>query len=133
MCKPGRGRLAAALLLAVLVVPSLARAQLVDEESVGRLTIGLGIGVMVPNMQDVNDNAEIVSRFLARDEIRGLDPIHEGLVTHLDLRYRLSAMVADEYATAGFTAVVQDNIYGEDVATWLERVRSRPRHLVAGT
>ena len=48
----------------------------------------------------------------------------------LDLRYRLSAMVADEYASAGFTTVVQDNIYGDDVVGWLERVTARPRHLV---
>ncbi len=48
----------------------------------------------------------------------------------LDLRYRLSALVADEYAEAGFTAVVQDNVFGADVVAWLERVRSRPRHLV---
>lgn len=48
----------------------------------------------------------------------------------LDLRYRLSALVADEYADAGFTAVVQDNIYGPDVARWLDRVQARPRHLV---
>ena len=27
----------------------------------------------------------------------------------LDLRYRLSALVADPYAAAGFTTVVQDN------------------------
>lgn len=37
----------------------------------------------------------------------------------LDLRYRLSALVADEYASAGFTTVIQDNIYGKDVETWL--------------
>lgn len=49
----------------------------------------------------------------------------------LDLRYRLSALVADEYVEAGFTAVVQDNLFGADVVGWLERVRSRPRHLVA--
>ena len=48
----------------------------------------------------------------------------------LDLRYRLSAQAADEYCAAGFTAVVQDNIFGEDVTRWLELVRSRPRHLV---
>jgi hypothetical protein len=48
----------------------------------------------------------------------------------LDLRYRLSAMVADEYARAGFDAVVQDNIYGADVGSWLDRVESRPRRLV---
>ncbi len=49
---------------------------------------------------------------------------------HLDLRYRLSAMVAGEYCAAGFTTVVQDNIYGADVLAWLEAVRARPRHLV---
>jgi hypothetical protein len=48
----------------------------------------------------------------------------------LDLRYRLSSLVADEYAGAGFTTVVQDNIYGPDVEAWLGRVVARPRHLV---
>jgi AAA domain len=48
----------------------------------------------------------------------------------LDLRYRLSSQVADEYCAAGFTCVVQDNIFGADVVAWLRRVRARPRHLV---
>jgi broad-specificity NMP kinase len=48
----------------------------------------------------------------------------------LDLRYRLSSGVADEYAAAGFTAVVQDNIYGIDVERWLGRIRSDPKYLV---
>jgi len=49
---------------------------------------------------------------------------------HLDLRYRLSVQVADEYCAEGFTTVVQDNLYGEDVVTWLRSVNARPRHLV---
>jgi hypothetical protein len=48
----------------------------------------------------------------------------------LDLRYRLSAVVANEYAAAGFTTVVQDNIYGADVVAWLGSIRARPLHLV---
>ncbi len=48
----------------------------------------------------------------------------------LDLRYRLSAVAATEYCQAGFTTVVQDNIFGEDVWTWLQAVPVRPRHLV---
>ena len=48
----------------------------------------------------------------------------------LDLRYRLSALAAAEYCEAGFTTVVQDNIFGEDVRTWLQAVPVRPRHLV---
>lgn len=48
----------------------------------------------------------------------------------LDLRYRLARLAADEYAAAGFTCVVQDNIYGDDVSAWLGAVCARPRHLV---
>ena len=48
----------------------------------------------------------------------------------LELRYRLSSTVAEQYASAGFTTVVQDNIYGPDVEEWLDRVGSWTRHLV---
>jgi cytidylate kinase len=48
----------------------------------------------------------------------------------LDLRYRLSAQTAATYADAGFTCVMQDNIYGGDVSTWIEAVHPRPVRLV---
>lgn len=48
----------------------------------------------------------------------------------LELRYRLSARVADEYCAAGFSTVVLDNIFGDDVVTWLRSVVARPRQLV---
>jgi hypothetical protein len=48
----------------------------------------------------------------------------------LDLRYRLSARTAGEYSDAGFSTVVQDNIFGDDVVSWLHEVTARPRHLV---
>ena len=47
----------------------------------------------------------------------------------LELRYRLSRQAADTYAAAGFTCVVQDNIYGADVAAWLGALAA-PAHLV---
>lgn len=49
---------------------------------------------------------------------------------HLELRYRLSATVAAEYASAGFTAIVQDNVYGEDVVNWMGSLGDLPKHLV---
>ena len=59
------------------------------------------------------------------------DPEHDDEARRLlDLRYRLSAMVADEYAAAGFTTVAQDNIYGSDVRRWIGAIRARPVHLV---
>jgi hypothetical protein len=48
----------------------------------------------------------------------------------LDLRYSLSSTVARQYANAGFTTVVQDNIYGPDVERWLDRIGSTTKHLV---
>lgn len=48
----------------------------------------------------------------------------------LDLRYCLSSAVACEYAHAGFTTVVQDNIYGPDVEAWLGRITAPVKHLV---
>ena len=50
--------------------------------------------------------------------------------SHLELRYRLSALAADQYCDAGFTTVVQDNIFGPDVPAWLGRVGAHERHLV---
>ncbi|MFM9447683.1 AAA family ATPase [Streptomyces acidiscabies] len=46
------------------------------------------------------------------------------------LRYRLSAATADAYADAGFTAVVQDVVLGEDLAGWVGMVRTRPLYVV---
>jgi AAA domain len=58
------------------------------------------------------------------------DPRAEAARRLLDLRYRLSATVADEYCAAGFCTVVQDNIFGPDVVRWLRSVAARPRQLV---
>jgi chloramphenicol 3-O-phosphotransferase len=54
----------------------------------------------------------------------------EAMDAELRLRYRLSAMVADEYARTGFTAVVQDIILGAHLAEYVELVTSRPLAVV---
>jgi hypothetical protein len=69
-------------------------------------------------------------RWAVRGWVHFGDPDRQEATRLLGLRYRLSAMVADEYAGAGFTTVVQDNIYGADVVKWLGSVTSRPLHLV---
>ena len=48
----------------------------------------------------------------------------------LQLRYRLSAATADAYAEAGFTAVVQDVVLGEDLTAYAGLVRTRPLYVV---
>jgi cytidylate kinase len=53
----------------------------------------------------------------------------EGMA-QLRLRYRIAARVADEYAAAGFTAVVQDVVLGSVLAEYVELIRTRPLHVV---
>lgn len=57
------------------------------------------------------------------------DPSAEAL-EQLRLRYRLAAQAADAYAAAGFTAVVQDVVLGEQLPWFAEQIRTRPRHVV---
>ena len=79
-----------AALLAVLVVGSApVKAQYVDEDPVGRLTIGGSIGVISSSMGDVNDNLGIVDQFLQFDEVRATDKINGTLMTSLNLRYKI--------------------------------------------
>ena len=56
-------------------------------------------------------------------------PSDEALA-QLQLRYRLGANTADAYATAGFDVVVQDIVMGHDLAAYVDRIRTRPLHVV---
>ncbi|MGH4032780.1 AAA family ATPase [Actinomycetota bacterium Odt1-20B] len=49
--------------------------------------------------------------------------------SQLRLRYGLSASTADAYAEAGFTAIVQDVILGEELKTYVESIRTRPLYV----
>ena len=69
-------------------------------------------------------------RWAVRGWVHVGDPQLDEVRRLLELRYRLAALTADEYWKAGFTVVVQDNIFGADVPRWLESVAARPRHLV---
>nr|WP_157553213.1 AAA family ATPase [Jiangella gansuensis] len=46
------------------------------------------------------------------------------------LRYRIAAGVADQYAAAGITAVVQDIVLGPELAGYVDLVQTRPLHVV---
>ncbi len=48
----------------------------------------------------------------------------------LDLRYGLGASTADTFFSAGFTVVVQDIVMGPNLSTYVERITSRPLHVV---
>ena len=69
-------------------------------------------------------------RWVVQGWVHADDPRQDEARRLLELRYRLAARVADEYAAEGFTCVVQDNIYGADVAEWFTQLRTTTRHLV---
>ncbi|GAA2621795.1 AAA family ATPase [Streptomyces vastus] len=51
-------------------------------------------------------------------------------LAQLRLRHRLSAATADTYADAGFTAIAQDVVLGEDLTAYVGLVRTRPLYVV---
>ena len=57
-------------------------------------------------------------------------PGDEAGIEQLRLRYQASAAVADIYAGAGFTVVLQDVIVGPLLAEFVALVHTRPLHLV---
>ncbi len=63
-----------------------------------------------------------------RDEM-SMAPSDEA-VDQLRLRYKLAAMTADVYATAGFDVVVQDVVLAHHLREHIERIRTRPLHVV---
>lgn len=78
--------------LVLLLAVSLVRpggAQLVNDEAVGRLTIGGSIGPQMTAMDDINDNISVVNRFLQRDLIERVGKVKTSVSTGLDVRYRL--------------------------------------------
>jgi cytidylate kinase len=51
-------------------------------------------------------------------------------VDELQLRYRLGANTADAFASAGYEVVLQDIVIGADLQTHVDRIRTRPLHVV---
>jgi len=51
-------------------------------------------------------------------------------IRQLRLRHALTASVADQYADAAFTVIVQDIVLGEHLAEMVAAIRTRPLHVV---
>jgi len=94
----------------------------------GKSTVAQLVAEQLPRAAHVR--GDVFRRMIVsgrREVTPSLEPEAMG---QLRLRYRLAAMTADAYVTAGFTAVVQDIILGDDLPAFLALVRSRPLLLV---
>jgi predicted kinase len=67
-----------------------------------------------------------------RAEMGPADPSAEAL-RQLRLRYAMAAMVADRYADAGFTVVLQDIVLGKHLTDMVTAIRTRPLYAVVLT
>jgi len=64
-----------------------------------------------------------------RAEMGPVNPSAEA-IRQLRLRYALAASVADRYADAGFTVILQDIVLGEHLADMVAAIHTRPLHVV---
>ncbi|MDH6221209.1 AAA family ATPase [Streptomyces pseudovenezuelae] len=98
----------------------------------GKSTVAQALAESLPRAAHVR--GDVFRRMIVsgREEYEpGADGDTDGeAAAQLLLRYRLSAATADAYAEAGFTAVVQDVVLGEQLASYVDLVRTRPLYVV---
>jgi chloramphenicol 3-O-phosphotransferase len=94
----------------------------------GKSTVAQAIAERLPRAAHVRGD---VFRRMVVSGRREMGPdLAPEAVDQLWLRYELAATVADRYARAGFTAVVQDIVVGPELARFVDMFVTRPRHLV---
>lgn len=94
-------------------------------QAAGKTTIGRLLAERLPRAAFV-DGDVLARMVVAGHEAMSGQPSAEA-ERQLLLRYRQAALLADSFWSAGFTAVVADNIYGEaELVGFVDQVRGRP-------
>lgn len=78
----------------------------------------------------VHVRGDVFRRMIVAGRAAMTDDLDDDARRQLELRYRLGAEVADAYAEAGFSVVVQDIVLGDDLPRYARAIRSRPLHVV---
>ena len=94
----------------------------------GKSTVAQALAERLPRAAHVR--GDVFRRMIVSGREEYVPGADGGSEAQLRLRYRLSAATADAYAEAGFTAVVQDVLLGEDLSSYIGLVRSRPLFVV---
>ena len=94
----------------------------------GKSSVAQALAERLPKSAHVRGDA--FRRFI----VGGAEPMLPGAgpeaLEQLRLRYRLGAATADTYAGAGFVAVYQDIILGQDLVSVVSAIRTRPLFVV---
>ncbi|MYS88393.1 MULTISPECIES: AAA family ATPase [Streptomyces] len=94
----------------------------------GKSTVAQALAETLPRAAHVR--GDVFRRMIVSGREEYVPAAGDEAEAQLRLRYRLSAATADAYAEAGFTAVVQDVVLGEDLRTYAGLVRTRPLYVV---
>ena len=97
----------------------------------GKSTVGLLLAEWMPRSAFI-DGDDLAGMVVSGGEGMTPDPSDEA-VAQLQLRTAQAASLADSFHREGFTAVMSDNINGEDLQRQIDRVRSTPLIVVVLT
>jgi len=95
----------------------------------GKSTVAQMLAERLPKAAHVRGDA--FRRMIVSGRAEKVPAAEEEAIAQLQLRYDLAAVVVDGYAGAGFTAVYQDIVLGEDLVRVTQRIRARPLFIVA--
>ncbi|MFF7953090.1 AAA family ATPase [Streptomyces griseorubiginosus] len=94
----------------------------------GKSTVAQLLAERLPRAAHVR--GDVFRRMIVSGRQEYLPGASDEALAQLRLRYRLSAATADAYAEAGFTAVVQDVVLGEELTAYVRLLRARPLYVV---
>ncbi|MEU5402019.1 AAA family ATPase [Streptomyces sp. NPDC005963] len=94
----------------------------------GKSTVAQALAERLPQAAHVR--GDVFRRMVVSGRVEMGPDLDPSAVAQLRLRYRLAARTADAYAEAGFTAVLQDIVIGEEFAPYVRLVRTRPLYVV---
>ncbi|WP_208719862.1 AAA family ATPase [Amycolatopsis circi] len=94
-------------------------------QAAGKSTVAQALAERLPKSVHVRGDAFRRMVVNGRVEMGPAEPPAEA-IRQLRLRYALAAQVADGYADAGFTVVLQDIVLGEHLTEMVEALRARP-------
>lgn len=98
-------------------------------QAAGKSTVAQALAERLPKSVHVHGDAFRRMVVNGRVEMGPADPPAEAF-RQLRLRYALAAKVADGYADAGFTVVLQDIVLGEHLTEMVGALRTRPCYVV---
>ena len=90
----------------------------------GKSTVAQLLAERMPRAAHVR--GDLFRRMIVSGQAPMTNPLSDDALAQLRLRHRLAAQVADGYAAAGFTAIVQDIVVGADLPRFLGWLRCRP-------